>query len=326
MGWGRRCATRSPGARPALGDRRRGSRHRTPLGASDILSGMPSDTAPPPDPRGGRDRRDLRADCARCFGLCCVAPAFARSADFAIDKPGGQACPDLQVSFRCAIHPRLRQLGFPGCTVYDCFGAGQHVSQVTFEGQDWRRAPHTAQRMFDVFAIMRPLHALLWYLREALALAAARPLHAALGDACDATERLTRLSPDELLGLSAAARPDVAAHRRDTGELLARASELVRAGARPASISHRGADLIGADLRRADLRAASLRGALLVGADLRGADLRLADLIGADLRGARLAGADLRDSLFVVQSQLDAAIGDRRTRLPRALARPAHWA
>ena len=186
---------------------------RTSLGASDILSAMPPDIAPSPDRRGGRDRRDLRADCARCFGLCCVAPAFAASADFAIDKPAGQACPHQQASFRCAIHSRLRQLGFPGCTVYDCFGAGQHVSQVTFGGQDWRRAPHTAQRMFDVFAIMRPLHELLWYLREALALAAVRPLHAALGDACDATERLTRLSPDELLGL------DVAAHRRDTGDL-----------------------------------------------------------------------------------------------------------
>jgi uncharacterized protein YjbI with pentapeptide repeats len=279
---------------------------------------MPPDPAPTSDSRG-RDRRDLRADCARCFGLCCVAPAFAASSDFAIDKPAGQACPHLQASFRCAIHPRLRQLGFPGCTVYDCFGAGQHVSQITFGGQDWRRAPHTAQRMFDVFAIMRPLHELLWYLREALELAAALPLHAALADARDATERLIRRSSDELLGL------DPAAHRRTTGDLLARASELVRAGARAAPISHRGADLIGADLRRADLRAASLRGALLVGADLRGADLRLADLIGADLRGAKLAGADLRDSLFVVQSQLDAAIGDRRTRLPRALARPAHW-
>jgi uncharacterized protein YjbI with pentapeptide repeats len=286
---------------------------------------MPPDTAPRPELRDGRDRRDLRADCARCFGLCCVAPAFAASSDFAIDKPAGQACPHLQPSFRCAIHPTLRQLGFPGCTVYDCFGAGQHVSQVTFGGQDWRRAPHTAQRMFDVFAILRPLHELLWYLREALALAAARPLHAALGDARDATERLTRLSPDELLGVSAAARPDVAAHRRTTGDLLGRASELVRGGARPERIDLRGADRIGADLRRADLLAASLRGALLVGTDLRGADLRLADLIGADLRGAKLAGADLRDSLFVVQSQLDAATGDRRTRLPRGLTRPAHW-
>ena len=34
---------------------------------------------------------DLRADCARCAGLCCVVPAFTESADFAIDKPSGVA-------------------------------------------------------------------------------------------------------------------------------------------------------------------------------------------------------------------------------------------
>jgi len=272
---------------------------------------MPPDAA---SPRTAPDRRELRADCARCFGLCCVAPAFATSSDFAIDKPAGQPCPHLAASFRCAIHPRLRPLGFPGCAAYDCFGAGQRVSQITFGGRDWRSAPDTARPMFDAFAIMRQLHELLWYLGEALALAGARPLHAALGDARDAIERLTRLGPDELVGV------DPAAHRRTCGDLLGRASELARAGAEPVGIDLRGADRIGADLRRADLRAASLRGARLIGADL-----RLADLIGADLRGARLAGADLRDSLFVVQSQLDAAIGDRTTRLPRGRVRPVHW-
>ncbi len=64
---------------------------------------------------------------------------------------------------------------------------------------------------------------------------------------------------------------------------------------------------------------------MLIGADLRGADLRLADLAGADLRGANLAGADLRGTLFVTQSQLEAAIGNPATLLSPALTRPAHW-
>ena len=82
---------------------------------------------------------DLRADCTRCFALCCVVPAFTRSADFAIDKPANQPCPNLQPDFRCGIHTDLRPRGFGGCTVYDCFGAGQQVSQVTFGGRDWRQ-------------------------------------------------------------------------------------------------------------------------------------------------------------------------------------------
>jgi hypothetical protein len=83
--------------------------------------------------------------------------------------------------------------------------------------------------------------------------------------------------------------------------------------------------LIGADLQGADLRGASPRGAYLIGADLRAADLRMADVIGADFRGADIRGADLTGSIFLIQSQLDAAKGDAGTRLPPPLTRPTHW-
>jgi uncharacterized protein YjbI with pentapeptide repeats len=271
------------------------------------------------DPFLARTRRGLRPDCERCFALCCVAPAFSASADFAIDKDAGRPCPNLKADFRCRIHSRLRSKGFPGCAVYDCFGAGQKVSQVTFEGKDWRRAPRTAKQMFDVFAIMRQLHELLWYLTEALSLQLARPVHEELRLALDATERLTHKSPGALMEL------DVASHRRDINALLLRVSELARAGAGNKRKDHRGADLIGSNLRDADLRGANLRGAYLIRADLRGADLRKADLTGADFRDADLRGADLSDSIFLTQSQLDAARGDATTELPPQFARPAHW-
>jgi len=265
------------------------------------------------------DLASLRADCESCFGLCCVVPAFSASADFAISKPAGQACPNLQEDFRCGIHTRLREQGFRGCTVYDCFGAGQKVSQVIFGGQDWRRAPATAKRMFTVFPIVRDLHELLWYLTEALTLPTAAPLHAELSLALQETERLTTSSPEALIGL------DVAAHRREVNALLLRTSDLVRARSGRTNADHRGADLIGAKLKGADLTGASLRGAYLIGADLRGADLRTTDLTGADLRGADIRGADLSGSLFLIQSQLDAAKGDADTGLPSSLTRPTHW-
>jgi uncharacterized protein YjbI with pentapeptide repeats len=264
--------------------------------------------------------RDLRADCARCFALCCVAPAFAKSADFALDKPAGQPCPNLAGGFRCGIHDDLRRAGFAGCTVYDCFGAGQRIAQVTFGGQDWRRTPGIAGQMFAAFPVMRQLHELLWYLSEALARPPARPLYEQLRRAYDTTERLADGDPAAIVAL------DLTDHRRAANDLLVRASELVRAGSGHPGVDRRGADLIGKDLRGADLRGANLRGALLVGTDLRRADLRLADLIGADLRGARLGGARLAGSLFLTQAQLDAATGDPATVLPRALRRPAHGA
>ncbi|MEU5398371.1 pentapeptide repeat-containing protein [Streptomyces sp. NPDC005963] len=270
------------------------------------------------------DALTLRADCTNCFGLCCVALPFGRSADFAVDKPAGTPCAQLNDDFGCSIHTRLRTSGFTGCTVYDCFGAGQKVSRVTFGGEDWRRNPRAAPAMFAAFPVVRQLHELLWYLTEALTLAAAREVHGALRELLAETEDLTLLAPDGLAAL------DVPAHRQRVNVLLLRTSELVRAGARPAGKGRRpkdrrGADLMGARLRGADLRGTSLRGAYLIAADLRGADLRRTDLIGADLRDADLSGADLTGAIFLTQPQLNAARGDGATRLPTALERPAHW-
>lgn len=266
----------------------------------------------------GDDRR-LRADCARCAALCCAAPAFAASADFAIDKKAGQPCPNLREDFRCGIHSELRQRGFPGCTVFDCFGAGQHVTQVTFGGQDWHRTPALAGQMFAVFGVMRPLHELLWYLTEAVRLTPDRRLRGELEAALAETRRLTDGTAAEVVAV------DVAAHRHRVNALLQRASAAARAGAPGRRLDRRGADLVGKDLRGTDLRGANLRGAYLIGVNLAGADLAAADLTGADLRGADLRGADLTRSMFLTQAQLDAAAGDGTTRLPATLTRPAHW-
>ncbi|MGI5271488.1 pentapeptide repeat-containing protein [Nonomuraea sp. CA-218870] len=246
-----------------------------------------------------------------------MALPFSRSADFAADKAAGEPCRNLGADFRCGIHRDLRREGYPGCVAYDCFGAGQKVSQVVYAGQDWRRRPGSARQMFAVFPVVRQLHELLWYLAEALALPAARSLRPGLRERLDEIERLTRGTPEEILAV------DVAACRARANPLLLRASELARAGLR--GKKRRGADLMGADLRGADLRGADLRGAYLIGAQLKGADLRRADLIGADLRAADLSGADLTGSLFLTRSQLGSAEGDAATKLPPALDRPGHW-
>ncbi|MFD1046590.1 helix-turn-helix transcriptional regulator [Kibdelosporangium lantanae] len=123
---------------------------------------------------GAVTTRELHADCSRCFALCCVALAFRASSDFAVDKEIGDPCRNLKDDYRCGIHARLRTSGFTGCTVYDCFGAGQRVSQETFGGTSWR---DDSRAMFDVFPVMRQLHELLWYLTSALDITAARPAH-----------------------------------------------------------------------------------------------------------------------------------------------------
>jgi Uncharacterized low-complexity proteins len=269
----------------------------------------------------------LRADCENCFGLCCVALYFSASEGFPSDKEAGQPCLNLQSDFRCSVHKSLKKRGLKGCLAFDCFGAGQKVSQVSFDGYDWRKVPESAKQMFEVFLIMRQLHELLWYQEEALSLKPAHPIHGALRSMLDETERLTHLSPESLVEL------DVAAHRADVNMLLLKTSEFVRAEVRRRSKTHasrqktfrRGADLIAADLRKVDLRGANLRGACLIAADLRGTDLSGADLIGADFRDTDLRGADLTTSIFLTQAQLNAAKGDTGTKIPSSLIRPAHW-
>ncbi len=273
----------------------------------------------PATPAADPSRLELRADCARCFGLCCVALRFVASAEFAIDKAAGQPCPNLRADFRCSIHDRLRPSGFGGCAAYDCFGAGQKVAQDTFGGRDWRGVAGAGQPMFAAFGVMRQLHELLWYVREALDLGPADPLPDELNATWTAIERRTNLGPFDLVKLN------VDAVRDEANALLLRASEQVRERAGELGPNLRGADLIGHDLGGADLRRANLRGARLVGATLRCADLRMADLTGADLRGADLCGARLDTAIFLTQSQIESALGDPKAGLPASLSRPAHW-
>ncbi|HET9894753.1 MAG TPA: pentapeptide repeat-containing protein [Streptosporangiaceae bacterium] len=273
-------------------------------------------------PAGATWRAELRADCGRCFGLCCVAPAFSASAEFAFDKAAGQPCRHLGAGFGCSIHDRLRPAGFAGCAAYDCFGAGQRVAQETFGGQggrDWLMSPDLADAMFSAFGVMRQLHELAWYLTQALALGPDDPLPSQLSSALAATDGLCR---GDATGLAAL---DVGPHRFGVNSLLLAVSEQVRARAGDLGPELRGADLAGQDLSGADLRRASLRGASLVGARLRSADLRSADLTGADLRGADLGHARLETALFLTQAQAASATGDERTNLPASLRRPPHW-
>jgi hypothetical protein len=280
-----------------------------------------------PDASAEDRARGLTADCGSCAGLCCVALAFSTSADFAFDKDAGEPCVNLDDGFLCRIHPHLRDRGFKGCTVFDCFGAGQKVTQQTFSGRNWRDAPESRDLMFAVFPITRQLQEMLWYLHEALEVPQAAPVHAELAAAYRRVEALTEQAPEDLLDT------DVDAYREPVNVLLTRVSELVRADATRSGERDEGStrirprsDLIGADLAGRDLRGSNLRSAYLIAADLRGADLRGADLLGADLRDADLRGADVSHALFLTQPQLDAARGDAETTLPRSLRRPSHWA
>ncbi len=275
------------------------------------------------------DLRDLRADCSQCSGLCCVALPFGRSRDFAVTKPAGEPCRNLAPDFRCSIHPTLRASGWPGCTVFDCFGAGQLVTQHSFEGRTWRTDAELAPQIFSTFEVMRRVQEVRYYLETLRGAALPAELRKDLDVMTTRVEALAmRTSPH------AASPEEVHALHAEVSPLLRAASlEIRRAVGRdtrstPARLRRRlrsGADLIGAELSGLDLTGADLRSALLVAADLRESVLDRVDLLGADLRDAQVAGADLSQALFLTQPQVAASRGDEATLIPAHLTRPTHW-
>ncbi len=271
--------------------------------------------------------KELKVDCKKCFGLCCVALYFSVSEGFPTNKDAGKPCINLQSDFKCSVHKQLRKKGLKGCSAYHCFGAGQKVSQITYSGRNWRSYPETVKQMFDVFLIMRQLHEMIWYLTEASTLQNETSIREKINSLLDDTERLTLLDADFLSSL------DLETHRAKVNLLLKNTSQLIRAKAgrrRDTPVKNRNgryrhSDYFGADLRKANLKGADLRGACLIAANLRGVDLSGADLIGADLRDADLSGADLTNSIFLTQAQLNTAKGDSHTKLPEVLIRPIYW-
>ncbi|MDQ0925297.1 hypothetical protein QF038_003805 [Pseudarthrobacter sp. W1I19] len=271
------------------------------------------------------DRQALHPDCANCFALCCTAFGFTRSADFAVDKAAGTPCTNLAADFSCTIHHSLRARGFKGCTVFDCFGAGQRVSQDLFGGESWLERPVTKGKMFSAFKAARQLHEMLWYLAEAQVRTFDPEASRRAAILRSIIEKAVGGDPDGLLSL------DVQELHAEVRSLLITVSEEVRASYFAAEDDHLGpdlrpgADLIGKDLRSRRLCGADLRGSYLIAADLRGSDLTAVDLLGADLRNARLEGADLSRALFLTQPQINAAQGNIRTLLPPDVASPSHW-
>ena len=271
------------------------------------------------------DRSALRADCGNCFALCCTAFGFQRSADFPIDKPAGTPCGNLADDFSCTIHQALRPRGFRGCTVFDCSGAGQYVSQTLYDGVSWRDHPDSRAEMFRVFPIVRRLHEMLWHLAEAQDRAVTPD---SAGDAALLAEEIRRsLDAGRPMLLALDVEPLHARVRDVLVEVSAEVRGRYSAGAddAPDGLLRPGADLAGSDLRARSLRGSDLRGATLIAADLRGADLSGVDLIGVDLRDARVDGADLSTAVFLTQAQVNAARGDSATLVPDGIDPPSQW-
>lgn len=118
---------------------------------------------------------DLTPDCLNCAALCCVVFPFDKSESFGIDKAAGEICPNLSDKCECKIFADREQLGFRGCVAYNCYGAGQRVTQEIFPRQSWQDDATLTHRMGAALSVLRRIHEQLLLLNSAKKLALTEP-------------------------------------------------------------------------------------------------------------------------------------------------------
>lgn len=251
----------------------------------------------------------LSIDCEKCCGLCCVALYCMKTDGFPADKVAGKPCQNLLTDFRCAIHSELTEKKMKGCLAYDCFGAGQKVTQKIYEGKDWGVEPDCKEQMFEVFHSVVQLHQMLWYLVEASKVLTAETLQLEIGRLIRQNEEMTQLPPDRMISL------DIERYREKVNAIL----KSTRID------TQKKVDYIGKNFKGANLDGKDLSMTLLIAANLEGCSLRGTHFLGADMRDANIRNADLSESLFLTQMQMNAAKGNHQTKLPAHLNYPLSW-
>ncbi|MPW26811.1 pentapeptide repeat-containing protein [Alkalibaculum sp. M08DMB] len=263
--------------------------------------------------------KDLKIDCGNCFSFCCVALYFSKVDGFPKDKSSGEPCVNLNSDFTCKAHKDLRKKGLKGCTSYDCFGAGQKVAKITYNGINWSKSPELAGEMFNVFLLMTQLHEMLWYLSMVYSLEKEETLRNIANIIIQETIEITLLKPEALLKLN------IDMHREKVKEVLTKASEKIRSKFVSKNNQTLSKNYIGKNLKSVNLRGTDLSGALLLVTDLSNNDLSGVNLIGTDMRDTNIKATNLQNSLFITQQQVNNANGDSNTKLPASLTIPKYW-
>lgn len=258
----------------------------------------------------------LTIDCEKCSGLCCVALHCAKTEGFPADKIAGKPCQNLMPDFRCAIHSKLVQSKMKGCLAYDCFGAGQKVTQDCYPSINWQTKSEQANQIFAVFLAVFQLHQMLWYLVEASSLSLGERIKSDIDELILENERMTALYPDEILNL------DIQAYRLKVNKLLKEVSKMI---AVHAIRGEEKKEYLGKNFKGANLDGRDFSMSLMIAANLEGCSLRGTNFLGADMRDVNIKNTDLSESVFLTQMQISTTRGNINTKLPDSLTYPTVW-
>ena len=205
-----------------------------------------------------------------------------------------------------------------GCIGYDCFGAGQQVTQIIYQGQTWRDMPNLATEIFDVFIMVFKLYQIRYYLTEAMLLIPAQPLKNSVQSLIEENIKICQDQPGNILSF------DLEQYRHRANHILKQVCKLL-----PQSIHSEGkkvpANFLGGNFKGQDMSGADLSAKLLIAANFEKSLFNGTLFLGADTRDTNFKNADLSEAVFLTQGQVNSAKGNRQTKLPYHLDYPVTW-
>lgn len=260
----------------------------------------------------------MKADCSKCSGLCCTALFFSKTDGFPKDKAAGQPCTNLLNDYRCKIHSQLEKQKMKGCIGYDCFGAGQQVTQVIYQGQTWNDIPDRTTEIFDVFINVFKLYQIRYYLIEAASLISAQPLKESIQCLIEENIKMCHYSPESILSL------DLEQYRQRSNHILIQVCKLLQQSLHSEDKKF-PANFLGGNFKGRDMSGADLSSKLLIAANFEKCLFHGTIFLGADTRDTNFNNADLSEAVFLTQGQVNSAKGNCNTKLPCHLDYPSTW-
>nr|WP_315020100.1 pentapeptide repeat-containing protein [uncultured Aminipila sp.] len=260
--------------------------------------------------------KTLSINCEECCGICCTALYYTKMDGFPEDKAAGKPCGNLRDDFKCSIHNNLVEYKLKGCMAYDCFGAGQKVTQEIYGGLDWKKNPEVADQMFQVFLIVYQLHQMLWYLIQARRIIADNSMKNDINNLIEENGKMTQMRPEGIIKL------DWEQYRDRVNRVL---KETCKAVHSEITDNNHSIDCMGQSFKKQNLDGKDFSMKLLIAANFEGCSLNRTNFLGADMRDTNFRDTDLSKSLFLTQMQINTAMGNCHTKLPEYLTMPETW-
>lgn len=255
----------------------------------------------------------LKTNCSQCSGLCCTALFFFKIDGFPKDKKAGQPCHNLLNDFRCKIHTQLEHKHLKGCIGYDCFGAGQHVTQFIYQGQTYQDLPNQKNEIFDIFITVFQLFQIRYYLLQALTIYVTGKQRDEIKKLIIENKKICNYPSFKLQEFN------IKAYKDEINPILKQICLQIRGNKKSYSTflakNFKGEDMSGLDL--------SMK--LLIAANFNSCKFDNTIFLGADTRDTDFSNADLKKALFLTQGQVNSARGNLNTKLPSHLSYPITW-